>query len=73
MEQNGKPHYYSNVKVATEIVIVPLHYLFLYHQYTVAFWSGLMALSVYLVATLNFHPAITSQFPVVVLNDEEMP
>jgi len=72
MENEDKLHYYSKMKVMTEIVVVPLHYLFLYHQYTIAFWSGLMALSVYLFATLNFHPAIACRIPAIVENDQDL-
>ena len=73
MVNSDNEHYYSKTKVVTEIVIVPLHYLFLYHEYTIAFWSGLIALSVYLFATLSFHPAISIRVPVVVENDQDLP
>ena len=50
-------HPCHSIKTFTEIIVVPLHYLALYHHYAIALWASLAALLAYTVATYAMHTA----------------
>jgi len=50
-------HPSHTVKTITEIIVVPLHYLALYHHYAIALWASLVALVAYSAATYALHTA----------------